>query len=208
MKALRVLLSAWTASFRHPDLISGYQPTLPCPPLSTVYGILSAAKGELISPKDVGVGYVFTSESKSVDLETIYELSPGLTAKSNVIRREFLFNPKLWLYITDLSFEDCFKAPYYPLLMGRSSDLTSVDNIQTVDLIEKEGALLGKTILPFGLKGANGLVKALPTHFTDAIPRKAVGTQAYILMDTFFKYPSKSLYDSEMDWAVWLYDKG
>jgi CRISPR-associated protein Cas5t len=207
MKALRVLLSGWTASFRHPDLISGYQPTLPCPPLSTVYGILSAAKGDVVTPEDVSVAYVFTSESKSVDLETIYELSPGLTAKSNVVRREFLFNPRLWLYITDLSYEDCFKAPYYPLLMGRSSDLTSVDRVETVDLIEKEGASLGKTLLPFGLKGAHGLVKALPTHFTNTIPRKAVGTKAYILMDTFFKCSDKCLYDPEMEWAVWLYGK-
>ena len=207
MKALRILLHGWTASFRHPDLISGYQPTLPLPPISTIYGLVSAAKGELVGPEDVGVGYVFTSESKAVDLETIYELSPGLSAKSNVVRREFLFNPTLWLYINDTSYEEYFKVPHYPLLLGRSNDLTMVEDIKKVDLVEKEGSLLGKTIVPFELKGARGLVKALPTHFTNTIPRKAIGTKPYIFMDSFVKYPEKCLCDVEKDWAIWFYGK-
>lgn len=205
MKALRVLLSGWTASFRHPDIISGYQPTMPSPPLSTIYGLISAVKGEIVTPQDVGIGYIFTSESKAVDLESIYELAPGLIAKSNVIKREFLFNPRLWLYLNDVSYEDFFKKPHYPLLLGRSSDLAMVEEVKIIDLVEKDGVNLGKTILPFELKGVHGLVKALPTHFTDTIPRKAIGVRPYILMDEFFRYPEKCLFDAEKNWGIWFY---
>ena len=90
MKVLRIKVEGWTASFRYPGFISGFQPTLPVPPVSTIYGLISAARGEFTVPEDVSTGYVFDFESKAVDLETIYELSPGLSAKSNVVKREFL----------------------------------------------------------------------------------------------------------------------
>jgi len=96
MEALRIKIEGWTASFRYPGFISGFQPTLPVPPLSTVYGLISAAKGELVGPDDVSIGYVFESQSKAIDLEAIYELSPGLTAKSNVVKREFLFDAEMY----------------------------------------------------------------------------------------------------------------
>ena len=74
MKFLRVIINGWTASFRFPSFISGFQPTLSVPPLSTIYGLLSAVKGELVTPNDVHVGFIFEYDSKAVDLETIYEL--------------------------------------------------------------------------------------------------------------------------------------
>ena len=208
MEALRILIKGWTASFRFPGFISGYQPTLPVPPLSTVYGLISAAKGEFVGAEDVSIGYVFTSEGKTVDLEVIYELSPGLTAKSNVVKREFLLNPELYLYINDLSYETYFRRPHYPLLLGRSSDLVSVVAIKKVELKEAENVKLGKTILPFWVKGSHGLVQALPTYFTDTIPRKAVGVKTYLLMDDFFTYPEKCLHDEEKDWGIWFYKQG
>ena len=63
MKFLRILIEGWTASFRYPTFISGFQPTLPVPPLSTIYGLLSAAKGDLVTPIDTSVGFVFESEA-------------------------------------------------------------------------------------------------------------------------------------------------
>jgi len=205
MKVLRIKIEGWTASFRYPGFISGFQPTLPAPPISTIYGLISAARGELTVPEDVSIGYVFDFESKAVDLETIYELSPGLSAKSNVVKREFLYNPELYLYLDRLDFENYFRKPQYPLLFGRSGDLAKVSEIRELELAEEAGKRLGKTILPFGIKGAYGLVQALPTHFTDEIPRKAVGVKPYLLMDDFFIYPEKCLFDPEMDWAVWLH---
>ena len=93
----RIKITGWTASFRYPIFIYGYQPTLPIPPYSTVYGLISAACGKIITPKDIEVRYVFKSGAKGVDLETIYEWERGKISKPNVVKREFLLNPQMYL---------------------------------------------------------------------------------------------------------------
>ena len=45
MNVYRIYITGWTASFRYPNMISGFQATLPVPPLSTIIGMSSAAKG-------------------------------------------------------------------------------------------------------------------------------------------------------------------
>lgn len=207
MKCLRVLIESWTASFRYPTFISGFQPTLPVPPLSTVYGLLSAVKGELVTPKDTKVGFIFESESKSTDLELVYELKGLKGNKSNVIKREFLYNPKLYLYLDNLEFRKYFEKPFYPVLLGRSSDLAYISEIKEIDIEKKSDIKLGKSILPFGLNGAFGVIQALPTHFSEDIPRKAIGTKPYILMNQFFNYPDECYYDEELNWGIWIHEK-
>jgi len=205
MKALRVLIDGWVTSFRYPAFISGFQPTLPVPPLSTIYGLISAAKGELVTPSDLSIGYVFKHQGKAIDLETIYELS-GLKGKSNVIKREFLVNPEIYLYLDNLDYMEYFKRPHYPLLLGRSTDLVTVSEIKEITLEKKSNVKLGKTILPFGTNGAFGTIQALPTHFSDTIPRKAIGTKPFILMDQLFDYSDECYFDEEMGWGVWLHE--
>lgn len=205
MKYLRILIEGWTASFRYPAFISGFQPTLPVPPLSTIYGLLSAAKGELVTPDETNVGFVFDYDAKAVDLETIYELKGLKGNKSNVAKREFLFNPGLYLYTDDLEFKKYFKNPAYPILLGRSSDLAIISEIKEIEMEKKNNVKLGKTILPFGIEGAFGIIQALPTHFSDSIPRKAIGTKPYLLMNQFFDYSGDCYFDSELNWGVWIH---
>ncbi|WP_299526185.1 type I-B CRISPR-associated protein Cas5b [uncultured Methanobrevibacter sp.] len=205
MKYLRILIEGWTASFRYPAFISGFQPTLPVPPLSTIYGLLSAAKGELVTPDETNVGFVFSYESKAVDLETIYELKGLKGNKSNVVKREFLFNPRLYLYLDNLEFKKYFKNPTYPILLGRSSDLAIISEIKEVEMEIKNDVKLGKTILPFGIDEAFGIIQALPTYFSDSIPRKALGTKPFLLMDKFFDYSGECCFDSELNWGVWIH---
>lgn len=207
MKFLRILIEGWTASFRYPTFISGFQPTLSVPPLSTIYGLLSAVKGEQVTPEDTNIGFVFESDAKSVDLETIYELKGLKGNKSNVAKREFLFNPKLYLYMDNLDFKEFFKKPSYPVLLGRSSDLAYIKEIKEMDIDKKSGINLGKTILPFGTDGAFGVIQALPTHFSEDIPRKALGTKPYILMDQFYNYSGECYYDDELDWGIWIHEE-
>ena len=202
MKYLRILIEGWTASFRYPAFISGFQPTLPVPPLSTIYGLLSAAKGELVTPDETNVGFVFDYDAKAVDLETIYELKGLKGNKSNVAKREFLFNPSLYLYTDDLEFKKYFKNPAYPIL---SSDLAIISEIKEIEMEKKNNVKLGKTILPFGIEGAFGIIQALPTHFSDSIPRKAIGTKPYLLMNQFFDYSGDCYFDSELNWGVWIH---
>jgi CRISPR-associated protein Cas5t len=205
MNAFRIHVKGWIASFRYPVFIAGFQPSVPVPPLSTVYGILSAAKGEIVTPWDVKVGYVFVSNGFCVDLETIYELdAPPLTAKSNICKRQILFEPDLYLYLSDKEYAEAFRIPHYPLLMGRSSELAMVEEIKEIFLPEQTDVRLGGTIVPFPSDGVYGPLQALPTHFLNEIPRKARGTRAYYVIKDFIKYSAGSLpYDEEKQWGIW-----
>lgn len=205
MKCLRVLIEGWTASFRYPSFISGYQPTLPVPPLSTIYGLLSAIKGEIVHPDELKIGYIFNSEAKGTDLEQIYEIKGLKGNKPNITKREFLLNPKMYLYIDDLNFKKYLESPHYTLLLGRSSDLAMIKKVDVVELNKKSNVTLGKTILPFGTQGAYGILQALPVSFTETIPRQAAKTEPFILMNEYFEYPDECYYDSELDKGIWLW---
>jgi len=208
MKVTRISLQGWTASFRYPMFITGFQPTLPVPPLSTIYGLVSAAVGSPVTPKDTDLAYVFSYNTKGVDLETIYELAANLKAKSNVIKREFLYEPKLYLYIKEEQIAQCFYKPYYPLVLGRSSDLLEVKDIKKVQLVEVEGEVrFGNTIVPSLDIGLRGRAQALPTYFTDDIPRKAMESRLYLLLESLEKTKSKDIrwYDQELDWGLFFY---
>ena len=173
MKLLRVSISAWTASFRHPSFMIGFQPTLPIPPLSTIFGLISAAAGKPITLKDTPLGFFFTSEGKGIDLERIMEITPGESGKSNIIRREFLFNPKLTLYV-DRKLRSFFEQPKYPLLLGRTSDLARIDEIKEVELVEKANVLMGPSIYSYAPKGCENA-------FICALHDKRTGSQSKIL---------------------------
>jgi CRISPR-associated protein Cas5t len=206
MKLYRVHIKGWSASFRYPIFISGFQPTLAVPPLSTIYGLLSAAKGNIVTPKDVRVGYVFKSKGKAIDLETIYELSEPLKAKSNVCKRELLFEPNLYLYIDKQDYATFFQKPYYPLLIGRSTELAMVNEIKEIELIEKNNLLIGGTVIPFPTEGIYGPLQALPTHFSDEVPRKAIGTRPFYILENFIQYDKLTLpFDKQMGWGVWMH---
>ena len=179
MKVLRVHITGWVSSFRNPLFIGGFQPTLPLPPLSALYGLLTAAKGDWVTPHDAAIGFVFKSKGRAVDLETVYEFGGKLDAKSNVNRREFLVQPELYLYTPDMWLKDALERPHYPLLLGRSSDLATVKSIEEVELQRKSETTYCDTILPFPDQQLHGQVQALPTHFTADIPRRQCGCLLY-----------------------------
>jgi len=188
MKVFRIDLTSWTASFRYPNMISGFQPSLRMPPISTIWGLISAAAGRMASPAQHDFAYVFRYESVAIDLETIYQIQgdkgkPTLAAKSNIMRREFLAFNSLSLYLRDEQLAQAFQAPYFPLLLGRSSDLASVESITAVDLQQVESLSLAGTVVPFAGYRLAAPIQALPTHFTESFPRRNVGTQPFYLLD-------------------------
>ncbi|MCU7495369.1 MAG: type I-B CRISPR-associated protein Cas5 [Ignavibacteria bacterium] len=216
MKLLRIQIRSWTASFRYPGFISGFQPSLPVPPLSTIYGLISAARGIYTTPSDTAAGYIFQSKGKAVDLETIYELDDtSLKAGMNVVRREILYEPELFLYLNNLEFEKDFKAPHYPLLLGRSSDLAFVSSVKVIDVDLKENTRIGGSIFPFKTKGLYGMLQALPSYFSEEIPRKARDTRPFYLVESDFSGARLSmrpimssepyLFDDEMNWGIYLH---
>lgn len=210
-EVLRVKIKSWTASFRPPTFQAGYQPTLPVPPPSTIQGLLSAAKGEVISFSDLDFfGYVFLSGGFGIDLERIY---PTGKPETEVIKREVLFDNELYLYLPK-NWESYFKKPKYQLLMGRSCDLATVQEIKKMELKEKEGVPVGGTVVPINT-GIPGIVQALPVEFDyTSSPREAKIVRPFIILP-FPKtmglkkrqiYRGKLLYDPELDIGVWLYE--
>ncbi len=207
MKVIRVHITGWVSSFRNPLFISGFQPTLPLPPLSALYGLLSAAKGDWVTPHDAAIGFVFQSKGKAVDLETVYEFGGKLDAKSNINRREFLVQPELYLYTPEMWLREAFERPRYPLLMGRSSDLATVKSIDEVELQSKSKTTYHNTILPFPDSQLHGQIQALPTHFTSDIPRRQCGTRAFCLITEKIKYSGDVLHDADKNWGVYLHKR-
>jgi CRISPR-associated protein Cas5t len=180
MEAVRCDITAYTASFRLPGMM-GYQVTAEVPPPSTILGLLSAACGKDLTPDDVEwFAYRFTSSARSVDLEKIIAygekgpfFDPKLGAINTVpIKREFLYDPKLVLYVPP-KFEDALKRPRFQICLGRSQDVASVDllkptELQKVDEYEVEGVLI-----PFPAQGRapGSAILNLPTFMQQTIPR-------------------------------------
>ena len=229
MKVLRVHITGWVTSFRNPLFISGFQPTLPLPPLSALYGLLTAAKGDWVTPHDASIGFVFQSNGKGIDLETVYEFEDTLSPNSkinkrqsklgsskvlysmrmnpNIKRREFLVEPQLYLYTPEIWLQEAFERPFYPLLLGRSSDLATVKSIKEVELERKTETFYCDTLIPFPDPQLHGQMLTLPTHFTAEIPRRPCGTRAYHLVTGQIKYQGDVLYDPDMKWGVYLHER-
>ncbi|TXJ23129.1 MAG: type I-B CRISPR-associated protein Cas5 [Chitinophagaceae bacterium] len=189
MEVYRIDIESWTASFRYPNLISGTQPTLEVPPISTVLGLINAAAGQYLRHKNLQLGYYFQYQGEGEDLETIYQISskdgtPTNNAKSNIIYRRFLFDNFLRIYTTDEKIAQYLATPYFQLLLGRMNDLASVTNIfQKAEMEKVEGATqIRGQIIPF-MYHLPGQIQALPKYFTDEFPRKNLGTEPYSIIN-------------------------
>lgn len=189
MKAFKIDVTAWTSSFKYPNLISGHQPTLDVPPISTVLGLMNAVAGKYIKHKKLSLAYYFEYAAKQTDLETIYQIEghekgyPKNTTKSNIINREFLFNNHLIIYLQDKKIVDYFQTPIYPLLLGRSNDLATINSIKEVELKEVKNACKIKgQIVPFAGNFLPGDIQPLPKYFSDTIPRNNIGTEIYSII--------------------------
>ena len=188
MDVYKIDITSWTASFRYPNLISGPQPTLEVPPISTILGLINAAAGFYIEHKNLTLGYYFEYEMEGEDLETIYQINsnngkPTNNAKSNVISRKFLFNNYLRLYTIDKRIADYFSQPYYQLVLGRMNDLASVNSISELESLEKVNfaTKIRGQIIPFKYR-LPGQLQALPKYFTNDFPRKNLGTEPFSII--------------------------
>jgi CRISPR-associated protein Cas5t len=210
MEVLRIKITGVVSSFRNPFFVSGAQPTLEVPPPSTILGIISAVVGRIVKPDEISFGYVFLYKDKGEDLELIYELSlkEKFKAKSNVIRRDFLTFPELYLYVTNVEYEGYFRKPSFPILLGRTQELAKIEKIEKVTLVKKSPARFGKTIVPIDFKGVSGAIVALPLYF-DYSPqgvRKAMMIQPFVVLSRFINYERQPLwFDEEKNWGVYLY---
>ena len=88
----------------------------------------------------------------------------------------------------DEELKDYFARPYYPLILGRSGDLVTVDSIDEVELTENTvPENIKGQIIPFTGNFLPGEIQALPKYFTNTIPRKNIGTEPYSVVSCFSK---------------------
>ncbi len=191
MDAVRVTLVAYTASFRVPAFV-GHQLTLTVPPLSTVFGLISAAAGRWVLPDEVEwLTYYCDYESKATDLEAIYTVerprpdqSPRFVTR-NVVQREFLVYPCLTLYLPP-EWEDVLRRPRYTLLLGRTQDVATVRSIARAELRPVGSGKVKGALLPFELLARNNvsaLMQNLPIAFTDEPQRRPVRMHLFGIVD-------------------------
>jgi len=197
ISAVRIVLTAYTASFRVPSFV-GHQLTLPVPPLSTIYGLLSAAAGRWVLPDEVEwLAYRCDYESKAMDLEAIYQFDrkdekaapmPKLYPKTRtVLQREFLAMPRLTLYLPP-EWEAPFRKPRYALLLGRTQDVASVESItpvtlEPVDEGEVSGVLLPLELVMNSKNRVGAWLHNLPIAFTAEPYRKLMGMTIFGVVD-------------------------
>ncbi|WP_040793217.1 CRISPR-associated protein Cas5 [Nocardia paucivorans] len=162
-KALQATVTAAIASFRNP-LYTGVQVGLPCPPPSTIAGLLAGAAGGWDRvPVGLRFGAAFTAGGSGTDLETYHPLDGrGRATAATPKDREFLADVVLTLWLVDdIEFwADRLRRPVWPLRLGRSQDLATARTTE-VDLVAGAGRQ-GHAIVPETLSTA-GMRLRLPT---------------------------------------------
>ncbi|SFM78093.1 type I-B CRISPR-associated protein Cas5b [Thermodesulforhabdus norvegica] len=206
LEGIRIEIAAYTASFRVPHYV-GHQLTLTVPPLSTIYGLLSAATGRWILPEEVDwMAYRFEYESRGEDLEKIYQFernkvgAPAKPGKSTVVRREFLVMPRLILYLP-LRWENCFRNPRYTLLLGRTQDVAFVEKIRRVSLQRVSDGEVRGCLVPFELiskMSGSAILYNLPVAFNDEPVRSPLKMAVFGIVD--FHNPVRL--ETAGDWLV------
>ncbi|WP_335970415.1 CRISPR-associated protein Cas5 [Streptomyces sp. CA2R106] len=178
--ALQVTVSAPIVSFRNP-LYDGLQVGLPCPPPSTVGGLLAAAAGGWDRvPPATRFAMAFHAAGHGADLETYHPIAgPGTETNTTIKDRDFLAHTTLTIWLdTDLDlWRRALRAPVWPLRLGRSQDLVSV-RVRPVDLQPGPG-VQGHAIVPDDLPGATGTRMRLTTAIANTRDRIHWGGYRY-----------------------------
>lgn len=173
MKVLRVQFNGFSASFRIPFAITGVQVSLPLPSYPNILGIISCCAGRNIETDDTLIGFEFEYQSKALDMERFnrwdFNLGkPKPQSKGPAVRkREFLINPSLTLYLSNLDFSNCFRFPNGIPTLGRSQDLAWIECIDQIELKPTQSGKIGGTLIPsnkFNQKLINGFIIRLPEY--------------------------------------------
>ncbi|CAO5240383.1 CRISPR-associated protein Cas5 [Frankia sp. AgKG'84/4] len=162
---LEVTVTAPVVSFRDP-LFSSVAPSLPCPPPSTVGGLLAAVAGGWdVVDRDIRFGMAFTARATGVDLETYHPLLAGKWGDPVPRDRHFLYGAELTIWLVDdvERWARRFRRPVWPLRLGRSQDLATARTLSVC--LHRGQALTGGALVADDASGArgHGLLMQLPT---------------------------------------------
>lgn len=192
MRVARVVVHADVASFRHPFFVTGRQPTSDMPPPSTIHGQCASAMGVWPDPKTFFFGLHFTWKARASDLEhqhlttalpprtklTITTPAGEVRATTEIsvqpVLRDFLFDCTLTLYLS-VEIGRAFRAPVFPLVLGRSQDLAEVVSVEEIELQRPARARLEHTLLPRHLRPSVrfGTTVLLSSHIGEPPARPA-----------------------------------
>lgn len=213
MRVLKVELEGLTTSFRYPHFMWGRHPTYPMPPPATIYGHICSTVGEWIDPQGLEFGYVFTHDGQTTDLEHCHALSlagsrslfewndekvrANLVGNVNPLKRDFLFRPHLTLYLNRPDWLEFFRAPRYPVVLGRSQDLAMYLRIAVIDLEQKDDAYYEHTLLPWAwrVRTGRGITVTMP-RFVDYYRNREPQFERYIALtdrDVLLRYEHEPL---------------
>ncbi len=225
LEVTRVKVAAPVTSFRHPFFVVGVQPSFDIPPPSTIHGHCASALGHWPDPATFFFGVHFTYRSKVRDLEhqhitsalpgrskTMVPVAGGQVRATTEITvqpvvREMLFGAELTLYL-DREVGRAFRAPVYPMILGRSQDLAEVLEVEDVTLekvvpsveeaqrrghspesssarrqVRLEHTLLPRSVRPCVRFGATVL---LPRYISEPPERNATFAQFILLHEPVF----------------------
>lgn len=178
MQVLKIMAEGLTTSFRYPHFMLGIHPTYEMPPPATIYGHICSALGRWVDPDGIEFAYHFTYQGAFDDVEHIHVVTKStgklpytkvpkvLEGVVNPYKRRMLFQPKLILYINKPEWEQAFRSPYYPVVLGRSQDLFTYTSVNVIELRLEQRAYYEHTLAPYGmmLRMGRGYVTLMPRY--------------------------------------------
>lgn len=200
LPVIKVTVQAAVTSFRHPFFVVGSQPSFDMPPPSTIHGHCASALGRYPDSKTFFFGVHFTYRSRVHDLEhqniavalapktPLRVQTPGGAERATTeitvqpVAREMLFGATLTLYL-DPSLEEAFRAPVFPVTLGRSQDLAEVVSVERIELVRGEKVRLEHTLLPRAVRPCVrfGSTVLLTRHISEPPVREATFAQYIVL---------------------------
>ncbi len=211
MKTAFVRVVAESASFRYPFLIR-QQPTMPLPPPSTIFGLLSAAAGRIIKPSETKIGYRCKWSGREKDLEKIHKYSEdGDFMTTDILWREILWDVELEIYLSNKELAKAMKTPVYPLLLGRTENLAMTKNVKEIELERRDTVekIVPYTLAPFPQDKVPGQVLVMPIELSETSPREIISSKCFQIVD-YNIHSVESLdglwYDPENETGVFIFD--
>lgn len=171
LQGVHVRLEGFTASFRHPLLISGTQASLPVPAYTNVLGMISACAGRAVMPREVRVGFEYRHHGQAFDLQTTrrWTLQGGRLRQNpkgtGLLRRQFHVRPRLDLYVVPDGMRAVFESPVATPRFGRSEDVAWIAFVRAVSLAPVAGGAIGATLVARDAVHTPGLPLTLAEWF-------------------------------------------
>lgn len=217
MDVLKIEAEGVTTSFRYPYFMQGIQPTFEMPPPATIYGHICSALGEWVLPDGIKFAYHFSYLAKFTDVEHVHIVSPAggklpgtaipkvLGGAINPFKREILFQPRLVLYINKPEWEDAFRSPYYPVVLGRSQDLFCYRRVSVVKLLFSKSAYFERTLAPYRmvLRTGRGYMVLMP-RFLDYNYGRNPSFARYVIMHKRVYSPDLLQYEGDPEAVYWV----